>query len=365
MYVLWQTKKRCMSCGRPEMHTGRTRNVMHVLWQTRNAYKTYQKCDAGPVASQKCVQDIYIYIYKMRCVSCGRPEMRTGHTRNVMYVLWQTRIAYRTYQKCIQDIYIYQKCDVCPVADQKCVQDIPEMWCMSCGRPESQSVLGCYRISLVGKRRKREICFNTRFWFQSLAYQLAAACADCCNETGLCFLTTQLSFIPAPSLLTPLPPVPPPSFPCPLPLTLLTPLPPLPPPSTAPPSLPLSLPCLPPSLPLSLPCPPPLHSSLHSILLLMPPCFRMQPPLPSGPPPHCWSFSLQFKLTLPSFPLSKLHLNLNYAVLVLRCVCVCRSKHEKVQMKAYFFWHGHTVCNFLGKSPFSSHRTTLKQQINS
>ena len=96
MYVLWQTKKRCMSCGRPEMHTGRTRNVMHVLWQTRNAYRTYQKCDVCSVADQNCVQDI--------------PEMHTGYTyiRNAMYVLWQTRNAYKT----------YQKCDACPVADQ-------------------------------------------------------------------------------------------------------------------------------------------------------------------------------------------------------------------------------------------------------
>ena len=124
MYVLWQTKKRCMSCGRPEMRTGRTRKVMHVLWQTRNAYKTYQKCDAGPVAGQKCVQDVpemqciscgrpemhtgYICISEMRCMSCGRPEMCTGHTRNAMQVLWQTRNVYRT----------YQKCDAGPVADQ-------------------------------------------------------------------------------------------------------------------------------------------------------------------------------------------------------------------------------------------------------
>ena len=127
------------------------------------------KNDVCPVADQKCVQDVP----EKWCMSCGRPEMHTRHTRNVMQVLWQARNAYRTYQKCnaypvadqkcIQDIYVYQKCDVCPVADQKCVQDIPEMRCRSCGRPESQSVLGCYRISLVGELRKQEIHFNTRF----------------------------------------------------------------------------------------------------------------------------------------------------------------------------------------------------------
>ena len=40
------------------------------------------------------------------------------------------------------------------------------------------------------------------------------------------------------------------------------------------------------------------------------------------------------------------------------------SKHKKVQTNAYLFWHGHTVWKFSGKSPLSSHRTTLKQQIN-
>ena len=40
------------------------------------------------------------------------------------------------------------------------------------------------------------------------------------------------------------------------------------------------------------------------------------------------------------------------------------SKHKKVQMNAYLFWHGHTACTFSGKSPLSSHKTTLKQQIN-
>ena len=33
-------------------------------------------------------------------------------------------------------------------------------------------------------------------------------------------------------------------------------------------------------------------------------------------------------------------------------------------MNAYLFWHGHIVCTFLGKSLLSSHKTTLKQQIN-
>ena len=44
----------------------------------------------------------------------------------------------------------------------------------------------------------------------------------------------------------------------------------------------------------------------------------------------------------------------------------CRSKikHKKVQTNAYLFWHRHTVCKFLGKSPLSSHKTTPKQQIN-
>ena len=123
-----------MSCGRPEMHTRHTRNVMQVLWQARNAYRTY------------------IYIYKMRCVSCGRPEMRTGHTRNVMYVLWQTRIAYRTYQKCIQDIYI------------------SEMRCMSCGRPEMRTghtrnvmhVLWQTRISICPRVLQNLPCWKTQ-----------------------------------------------------------------------------------------------------------------------------------------------------------------------------------------------------------
>ena len=35
-----------------------------------------------------------------------------------------------------------------------------------------------------------------------------------------------------------------------------------------------------------------------------------------------------------------------------------------VPTNAYLFWHGHTVCKFSGKSPLSSHKTTLKQQIN-
>ena len=102
-------EKWCMSCGRPEMHTRHTRNVMQVLWQARNAYRTYQKCDVFSVADQNCVQDIpeiqciscgrpemhtgYICISEMRCMSCGRPEMCTGHTRNAMQVLWQTRIS--------------------------------------------------------------------------------------------------------------------------------------------------------------------------------------------------------------------------------------------------------------------------------
>ena len=80
----------------------------------------------------------------------------------------------------------------------------------------------------------------------------------CCNATGLCFLMDS-TFSLHSSLLTPLPPLSPS-------LTFL--------------------------------------SSLE--LLLMPTMLLHAPP----PPPlrcHCWSFSLQFKLTLSSLPLSKLH----------------------------------------------------------
>ena len=186
------------------------------------------------------------------------------------------------------------------------------------------------------------------------------------------FSRAQLSAFIHSCLLTPLPPLPP---------SLLTPLPPLPSPSLPcpPPSYPpYPSPLLPPSL-LSLPCPLPPYPFYPSPSPAPLPCIplftrsssrchhasaRNPPPTPPGPPHHCWSFSLLFKLTLSSLPSLKLHLNLNYAVLVLRCVCVCRSKHEKVQMNAYFFWHGHTVCKFSGKSPFSSHKTTLKQQLN-
>ena len=37
---------------------------------------------------------------------------------------------------------------------------------------------------------------------------------------------------------------------------------------------------------------------------------------------------------------------------------------KKVQTNAYLFLHGHTVCTVSGKSPLSSHKTTLKHQIN-
>ena len=37
---------------------------------------------------------------------------------------------------------------------------------------------------------------------------------------------------------------------------------------------------------------------------------------------------------------------------------------QKGSKNAYLFGHGHTVCTFSGKSPLSSHKTTLKQQIN-
>ena len=36
-----------------------------------------------------------------------------------------------------------------------------------------------------------------------------------------------------------------------------------------------------------------------------------------------------------------------------------QHKHRKVQTTAYFFWHGHAVCTFSGKSLLSSHKTTL------
>ena len=42
-----------------------------------------------------------------------------------------------------------------------------------------------------------------------------------------------------------------------------------------------------------------------------------------------------------------------------------RSKHKKVQRNAYLFWHGHTIGTFSGKSPLSSHKRTLRQQLNS
>ena len=90
------------------MRTGRTRNVMYFLWQTKIAYRTYQKYNAYPVADQKCIQDIYVY---QKCDVCPVAD-----------------------QKCVQDIPEIN--DAGPVADQKCVQDIPEMRCRSCGRPE-------------------------------------------------------------------------------------------------------------------------------------------------------------------------------------------------------------------------------------
>ena len=45
------------------------------------------------------------------------------------------------------------------------------------------------------------------------------------------------------------------------------------------------------------------------------------------------------------------------------------KKYNKIQtQKGYhehiFILHGHTVCTFSGKSPLSSHKMTLKQQIN-
>ena len=36
-----------------------------------------------------------------------------------------------------------------------------------------------------------------------------------------------------------------------------------------------------------------------------------------------------------------------------------RSKHKKVQMNPYLFWHRHTVCKISGKSPLSSRKTTV------
>ena len=32
--------------------------------------------------------------------------------------------------------------------------------------------------------------------------------------------------------------------------------------------------------------------------------------------------------------------------------------------KKFKLWHGHKICKFSGKSPSSSHKTTLKQQLN-
>ena len=52
------------------------------------------------------------------------------------------------------------------------------------------------------------------------------------------------------------------------------------------------------------------------------------------------------------------------------CDCFCDwtvqdvTKQKKFQANAYLFWHGHTICKFSGKSPSSSHKTTLKQQLN-
>ena len=43
------------------------------------------------------------------------------------------------------------------------------------------------------------------------------------------------------------------------------------------------------------------------------------------------------------------------------CQSIHRSKQKKVQKNAYLLRHGHT---FSVKSPFSSHKTKLKQQIN-
>ena len=43
---------------------------------------------------------------------------------------------------------------------------------------------------------------------------------------------------------------------------------------------------------------------------------------------------------------------------------VLLSSHWKVQTNACLFYHRHTVCKFSGKSPLSSHKMTLKQQIN-
>ena len=48
---------------------------------------------------------------------------------------------------------------------------------------------------LVGKLRKREIHFNTRFLFQS--YQFAAARTECYSAAGLCFLVGMGIILPA------------------------------------------------------------------------------------------------------------------------------------------------------------------------
>ena len=224
---------------------------MCVLWQTRNAYRTYQKCDVCSVADQNCVQDIpemhtgYIYISEMQCMSCGRPEMCTGHTRNVMHVLWQTRIS------------------ICP----RVLQNLP-----------------CWKTQ------------KTRNLFQhKILISVLSLSVSCCMRRLLQWnwplLSHRLSFhsfLPPPSLppslLTPLPPVPPPSFPCPPPS-----YPPYPSPSPAPsiltlPPLPLSPYPSPSLLTLFTPSPSP-APSLAFLSSLNPPLNATMLPHATPPPP--------------------------------------------------------------------------------
>ena len=123
----------------------------------------------------------------------------------------------------------------------------------------------------------------------SAAMQLASAFSPASAFSTLC--------LPAPSLLTPLPPLPPPPL-----LTLPTPLPPLPPSLNT--ALLTPVPPLPPSLAFLSSLDPPLDAH-HVSASSRPP----SPPPTPHLPRHCWSFSLQFNLTLSSLPSSKLQVN--------------------------------------------------------
>ena len=92
--------------------------------------------------------------------------------------------------------------------------------------------------------------------------------------------------------------------------------------------------------PAPLPCIPPVTRSSSRC----PPCFRTPPPPP--PPPHCWIFSLQFKLTLSSFPSS---------------ATTTPFSRKMVQKNTFNYDTGTQYAIFLGKSPLSSHKTTLNR----